>query len=296
MSLSIAVNPEAKQLLGSSNTLEELALAAVDEHRRIISSGSGQILKNAAESAVTLVHLQGFPSVCVKEFRWRGWAHASKGFFRPTQGLRAFRNGNSLIASGFEAALPIALVRERIFGFMRAEWVIMEYVPEGRELDRYILTRISERWTSEEQRGQVRIFGRFMAKLHSAGIFHADLKTCNILVTHSAESQSEQNGKSETSNVIRFFLLDYDDVRFCRGISLKQRTKNLAQIFLSTPLAIGATQRLRFLSEYAFHSGISAKGRKKLAKLVLETAGDRDILYVGFDGDICEKWKRTSRP
>ncbi|MBI5249872.1 MAG: hypothetical protein HY912_10295 [Desulfomonile tiedjei] len=300
MSLRVNVNPEAKPPLGSSKSLGELALAALAEHRRIISSGSGSILKNAPESAVTLVELPGYSPLCVKEFRWRGWAHASKGFFRSTQGLRAFRNGGILINSGFGAAFPLALIRERRMGLVRAEWIIMEYLPRARELDRYILTRISEKWTLEEQRGLVRIFGRFMARLHYSGVFHSDLKTCNIMVADSAASQdisaeSLSNGNEATAtgrHGIRFFLLDYDDVRFCRGISWKQRTKNLTQIFLSTPLAIGAAQRLRFLSEYSFHSGISLKGRRNLAERVMETAGDRDILYVGFNGDIRENWRR----
>jgi hypothetical protein len=299
------VNPGAKNLTGSDDALKEFVRAAVDEHKRMISSRSGQILKDAPESAVTIVELPGRPPVCVKEFRWRGWGHASKGFFRRTQGLRAFRNGRLLIDIGFDTAFPVALIRERRLGFIRAEWVIMEFIPGALELDRYILNRISEKWTPEEQKGLVRLFGRFMAKLHSAGIFHSDLKTCNILVadgpipqglcTACPWPQSSDGRESGTSRSgPRFFLLDYDDVRFCRGITWRQRTKNLTQLFLSTPLAIGASQRLRFLSEYAFHSGISPKDKKRLAKRILEVAGDRDILYVGFNGDIRENWRRTA--
>lgn len=178
----------------------------------------------------------------------------------------------------------------------------MEYIPEAREMDRYLLTRMAENWTTEEQRGLVRVFARFMATLHATGVFHSDLKTCNILVSDSPASQelsadAESNGSGKAwieRRRVRFFLLDYDDVRFCRGVSLKRRTKNLTQLFLSTPLAIGAAQRLRFLSEYALHSGIGPKARKDLAKLVLKAAGDRDILYVGFNGDICETWKKPA--
>lgn len=300
------MNPGARNLTASDDALKEFVRAAVDEHERIISSRSGKILKDAPESAVTIVELPGWPPVCVKEFRWRGWGHASKGFFRWTQGVRAFRNGRLLIDSDFDTAFPVALMRERRFGFVRAEWVIMELIPGALELDRYILTRMSEKWPSEEQRGLARLFGRFIAKLHSAGIFHSDLKTCNILVAEGplsheacavcAEPSSSNEGSSETLSRrgVRFLLLDYDDVRFCRGLSWKQRTKNLTQLFLSTPLAIGASQRLRFLSEYAFHSGIGPKDKKTLAKRVLEVAGDRDILYVGFNGDIRENWRRTS--
>ncbi len=288
--------------MGSDETLKDFVRAAVEEHQRIVSSGSGKILKNAPESAVTIVEFQGWPPFCVKEFRWRGWAHSSKGFFRRTQGLRAFRNGRLLIDSGFDTAFPVAVMRERRLGFVLTEWVIMELIPGALELDRYILTRISEQWTPEEQRGLVRLFARFMARLHSAGIFHSDLKTCNILVADGPVSQdicadcAEPRGSESRRRGIRFFLLDYDDVRFCRRLTWRQRAKNLAQLFLSTPGAIGASQRLRFLTEYAFHSGIRPTERKRLAKSVLEAAGDRDILYVGFDGDIRERWRCRSAP
>jgi serine/threonine protein kinase len=170
----------------------------------------------------------------------------------------------------------MALVRETTAGMIKSEWVVMEFIPDGLELDRYILKKISENWQPEEQRRIVRLFGRYLARLHSAGVVHADLKTCNILVR-------------EETDQVRFFLLDYDDVRFQRSISWRQRAKNLSQIFLSSPLSLGPAQRSRFLSEYAFHCGIGAKERKRLARKVLKLVGNRDILYVGFQGDIRER-------
>ncbi|AFM25513.1 LPS kinase [Desulfomonile tiedjei] len=276
MNLSISLNPEAVRLIGSEEELRQFARDVFDEHRRILSAGGDAVKKNSLETAVTVVELPDRPPVCVKEFRWRGALHAAKGLFRATQGLRTFRNGELLIRAGFLAARPMALMRDTTFGLVKSEWVIMEFIPHGLELDRYILKRISENWEPEEQRSMVRLFGRYLARLHSAGIAHADLKTCNILVKEDADR-------------IRFFLLDYDDVRFQRSVSWKQRAKNLTQIFLSSPLSLGPAQRSRLLGEYTFHCGIGGKDRRKLAKKVLKMVGNRDILYVGFQGDVRER-------
>jgi serine/threonine protein kinase len=276
VNLSISLNPEAVRLIGSEEGLRQFARDAFDEHRRILLAGGDAVKKNSSETAVTVVQLPDRPPVCVKEFRWRGGLHAAKGLFRATQGLRTFRNGELLISLGFLAARPMAFMRDAAFGLVKSEWVIMEYIPDGLELDRYIVKKISENWDPEEQRRMVRLFGRYLARLHSAGIAHADLKTCNILVKEDADQ-------------VRFFLLDYDDVRFQRSVSWKQRAKNLTQIFLSSPLSLGPAQRSRLLGEYAFHCGIGGKDRKKLAQKILKMVGNRDILYVGFQGDVRER-------
>jgi hypothetical protein len=56
------------------------------------------------------------------------------------------------------------------------------------------------------------------------------------------------------------------------------------------PSAINAGDRLRFLHEYALHVGLSAQERREVAREVLKAARGKDILYVGFDGDVVEKW------
>ena len=89
---------------------------------------------------------------------------------------------------------------------------------------------------------------------------------------------------------LRFSLLDYDNVRFSRQVSWRQKIRNLAQIFLSTPVAINATQRMLFLNEYALHVGLSGNEKRLAARAVIEAARGKEILYVGLDGDVREKW------
>ncbi len=278
----LLISPGALQILETGPFgPAEFFRRAVDEHLRILDSQRERVFKDAPETAVTLVELPGVPQVCVKEFRWRGALHACKALARPTQGLRTFVNGRRLVDMGVGAALPLALMTCTSQGLIRREWVVMETVPAGVELDRYLVRRLSEGMDYRHRRELIRQFARFLSDLHGKGIFHSDLKTCNIMVS-----------EADSDGTVRFFLLDYDDVRFSRSVPLRARIRNLVQVFLSTPCAFSATDRLRFLSEYCFHGDIGRSERIPLAREVMKGASGKNILYVGFHGDIEEPWER----
>ena len=293
---SLQIHREAGAILNlDPDILPGFIAQALREHQRLISSGANQVLKNAAESAVTRVDLPNMPPVCVKEFRWRGTLHAVKSFFRPTQGKRTAVNGWRLRQAGFSAACPLAIVRKTRWGLVTAEGVVMEVIPRYLELDRYLVHRIRSGWPSEERRGLARLMGRFISSLHSAGIFHSDLKTCNILISDIGQEADDLTLSGQwrplgPGGTLRFSLVDYDDVRFYHAVPPRKRIKNLVQIFLSMPTAVSASDRLRFLHEYALHMGLTVAERRKVALRVLRAARGRDILYVGFNGDVVEKW------
>jgi hypothetical protein len=145
--ISVSIHPEARRILKSQDEdLAGFAFSCIREHNRILSSNNGPIMKNAPESAVTIVQLPGWPSVCVKELRWRGWGHALKGFFRPTQGLRTFRNGWRLQRQGVNVAAALVLARRKRLGLIESEWIIMEVIPVALEMDRYLEKKIADSW------------------------------------------------------------------------------------------------------------------------------------------------------
>ncbi len=299
LSLEFKIHPEAGPILNCEpGVIPNFLHLAIEQHRRLLLAGSESVLKDSPESAVTLVDVPDFPRVCAKELRWRGWLHSSKGIFRTTQGARSFKNGWKLHEAGFGVASPLALITDRRLGSVRSEWVIMEAIPGAIELDRYIVKRTADMWPSEEKICLARLFGRFIGSLHAAGIFHSDLKTCNVLVSEEpAQSDDAPDTGRQASDkaispgkALRFALLDYDKVRFSRQVPWRRKVKNLVQIFLSTPLAIKATQRLLFLNEYALHVGLNPNEKRRTARAVIEAARGKEILYVGLDGDVREKW------
>jgi tRNA A-37 threonylcarbamoyl transferase component Bud32 len=295
--VSLKIHPEAARILQSrEEDVREFAVACLQEHDRTLIAKTGPILKNSPETAVTLVELPGAPKVCVKEFRWRGYRHAAKGLFRLTQGARTFRNGWRLIEHGISCPAPLVLATEKRSGLVRSEWVIMEAPVAALEMDRYLLKRMASSWTPEEKRDLTRMFGRFMGAVHAKGIFHSDLKTCNILVSEERRELKDNRNPEGTPSatvvpVVRFSLLDYDDMGFLWEVSRKKRRKNLSQLFLSVPVAVGAAQRLRFLSEYALHVGMNIRERRATAVEVVRACRGKEILYVGFSGDVREKWE-----
>lgn len=304
MSLSLKIHPQASRLLNvEADAVPKFIGACLEEHRRQLVAQSESVMKDSPESAVTLVEIADFPTVCVKEFRWRGCRHAVKGLFRTTQGLRTYRNGWRLIKAHVGAAAPLAHIREKRMGLTASEWVVMEVIPHALEMDRYILDRERQPWLISEKRAFTVLFGRFMGCLHAAGIFHSDLKTCNILVSLNAaprEPVAHHTGhpcdqEDAGRRMPRFFLLDYDAVLEFWQVPERRRIKNLLQIFLSTPIAVRATDRLRFLSEYALHMGLTPHERRKTARQVLDAARGKEILYVGFDGDVREQWELPRR-
>ncbi len=292
--LEIVMLPQASTISGiPAENFREVVVRTIRNHIKILDTKVGRILKNAPETSVTIVETREAAVFCVKQFNDRGLAHRIKGVFRKPQGTRTFHNGSHLISHGIPAATPLALARKRYKGLVSIEWVIMECMVNFQELDRYLLRKFEQGWSKEELKCAVRQFGRFVGSMHSKGIFHSDLKTCNIMVSEDlmkdhAEKGSECSTSGEESVSLRFCLLDYDDVKFFGNIPMRKRVKNLAQIFLSTPSLLNKVERMRFLDEYALHAGLRGSDRKRLAQDVMRKTHGRQILYVGFTGDIIE--------
>ena len=274
-----------------AHEIESIAFKAIEEHRHHIELGSKRVKKNSPETAVSIISISGLAPLCVKHFKNRGYGYSFKGAFRPTHGARAIRYGTLLFDAGLTSAVPIALVQKSKWGFIPEEWLVMAAVQDAIELDRYLVGRIRSKWPNDEKHIFIKLFANFLGKLHQCGAFHADLKTCNIVVTSANLSGRSALQNGNHANPVSFSLIDYDDVRYYRyGVSLNNRAKNFAQLFLSTPSDINLNDRSKFLRIYLTACDKSEDYGVKLAKAARKRIEGKSLLYVGPEGDISENW------
>ena len=293
---SIQINPTALSIVDLSLAqIEDIATAALYEHNRQVRSGSANVKKNAPETSVSIVSLPGAPELCVKHFKNRGTGYLIKGIFRATHGVRAFQGGENLFRLGFTSVPPIALIRNIRFGISFEEWLVMPILPEAEELDRYMVKLIRKGWPKEEKFDFLNFSPSFWRDLHSSGVFHTDLKTCNIMVFEDT-SQKQATNLGERARGIGFSLLDYDDVKVFKGaVGCKIRAKNLSQLFLSTPLAVDLCARMEFFNQYCRSCDRHNIDRKRLIEMIIARIGGKSLLYVGPEGDISENWTMSNK-
>jgi tRNA A-37 threonylcarbamoyl transferase component Bud32 len=92
--------------------------------------------------------------------------------------------------------------------------------------------------------------------MHGRGIYHADLKSNNILVADRGPDQWS------------FWFVDLDRVRFQKSLSFSQRANNLAQINASVAEVMSLRDRLKFFRFYAKGTEFFS-ARKKYYKRIL---------------------------
>jgi serine/threonine protein kinase len=161
--------------------------------------------------------------------------------------------------------------RKNWFGLIET-FLVMEAHETGRELDRYILEGFKD---VRERRRFIKAFAQWLSHFHRIGLYHKDMKTCNILV--SAEGEKWE-----------FRLLDLEDVRLEKRVGEKDVFKNFLQLNTSIPNTIGAGDRLRFFRDYTRVHPIIRNRRMFLSRL-FEKSRERGVVYVSSRGVIKEK-------
>jgi hypothetical protein len=108
------------------------------------------------------------------------------------------------------------------------------------------------------------------------GLYHRDMKTCNILVSRS---EGDWN----------FHLLDLEDVLLDKPVDEGRLHKNLLQLNTSTPKIINRIDRFRFYREYLGQNSI-VKNEKSFLRRLIEESRRRDLVYVSPQGVVIEKF------
>jgi tRNA A-37 threonylcarbamoyl transferase component Bud32 len=252
----------------------EKILSILEAFDRKFQTRPTDALKNAPESVILRLNDIWDVPLCIKWYRKRGRADRVKEWVRGGRVLRAWKAGNRLLARGIPVATPYAMVKTTRGGFLFMEAV------EGLELDRFLSRAFVEGGTEalREKWKLAEALGHLIGKLHHKGIYHADLKACNMMVMTEGEAW-------------RIKLLDYDSVRFFKNLPEGLRVKNLVQLNTSIPVDVSRCVRYRFLHAYRVACP-EVSSEKKLFRWVWKGSKDKSILYVTDSGDRIASWRR----
>jgi tRNA A-37 threonylcarbamoyl transferase component Bud32 len=242
----------------------------IREHRRIVEEEPRALLKNSLRVAVSLVG-KGEEKFCVKQFSYPTLGERMKECFRREKGLKAWVAANGLKARGITGLKLLAFAkRTRCLG-VREGFLLMEALENGQEMDRYLVKGFDG---FSSKRRFIRSFAHWLSELHHKGVYHQDMKTCNIWV-------SEKEGGWD------FTLLDLEDVALDETVNGEQLFRTCLQLNTSVPGTITRGDRLRFLRQYLENRSVPLE-KRKWAKQMMEETRKRGILYVAPWGVVRE--------
>jgi tRNA A-37 threonylcarbamoyl transferase component Bud32 len=245
---------------------------ALKEHLALLKENPSGLAKYSPKINVSILKDEG-GMICVKQFRNLRFWDIFKSRFRTSKGLKAWVGGNGLRARGIPSLNPLALVEKRDWLGLRESFFLMEALENGQELDRYIFEGLKD---FRKRRHFIQIFSQWLSRFHQTGLYHRDMKTCNLLI-------------SEIGGTWTFHLLDLEDLLLDENVKEKKLFKSFLQLNTSIPKAISRADRLRFLKGYTSVRPI-IRDEKVFIRQLIQKSRERGIVYVSPQGVMEEGW------
>jgi len=210
------------------------------------------VIKRSSKSMLTTHVLAPGGILCVKGYARRGVLHALAGLLRKSRAMKSWIAANGLIVRGLLTPQPLAVIEKRFGPFVRENFYICRWLDSARELNAYITSR---QWPRADREKFIRALAETLAGLHAKGVYHADLKSNNILVRENRRAWD-------------FLFIDLDRVSFSRPLTFERRANNLAQINASVAAVMTPRDRLLFFRIYS-RSAACYTERKRYFKRIL---------------------------
>ncbi len=243
----------------------------LEKHRDLVRKNSSSLIKNAPEVVVSILENRG-KTICLKQFRYSGFLDRLKEHFRHSKGMKSWLAANGMIARGLPSLKPLALFERKNRLGLKESVLFMEALPENQEMDRYILKGFAN---VSRKRRFLQAFARWLGQVHAMGVYHKDMKTCNLLVSE----------RGETWN---FHLLDFEDISTEEKIDQKKLFRNFLQLNTSTPKLMSRSDRFRFFKEYLRLNPVVKEEKVFLRELAKESRR-RGLVYVSAHGVVTEE-------
>lgn len=251
----VVQTPEYRAILRRGMVID---LDAVIMHHRKNLQEKQHLLKCQAKTQVSLVG-----EWCVKSYK------RARPFATP-YAIRAWKGMLTLFFNAIPVPDPEACVV-----FRDKSSLVITRAINIPTLDK-ILFHAYDTFPPAKRHGIPEQLGELIGRLHTLGIYHADLKACNILTD---------------ADTLSFYLVDTDRVRQYPYLSESRRIRNLLQIHLSTPKHVSRAFRMRFLKGYTKETREDAK---ILFSKVWGLSRGMEIVYTTDMGDKFERWDQQS--
>ena len=242
---------------------EKFITDIIKAYHNTLSNGEHKVLKKTSKeivSVVTIKHDGKELKVLVKESKYQGLLSRLRHILYKSRARRYWFAARGLKVRGINTPSALALIEKRKLKMPSQNILLTEFIDHSFELNDYVLKKFKKTLSPSEvfkKEQFVKEFARKMRDLHEKGIYHADLKSNNILV------------KEKVGGGWTFYFIDLDRVAFKRQLSFRQRSNNLAQINASIADCICFSDRLNFFKIYAFGT-LVIKQRKRYYQRILE--------------------------
>ncbi|MDD5458099.1 MAG: lipopolysaccharide kinase InaA family protein [Phycisphaerae bacterium] len=189
-----------------------------------------------------------------KKYLYRSKVDFVKHIFRSGRAKRSLAASIILRQKGFNTPQIIALLEKIIGPFTIQSFLITEEAENSGSVVQYWQTPIVSGGDLFRKRQFIESFGTTIGKLHSAGIFHGDLRLNNVLV-----QDHETNWK--------FYFIDNERTKKFGAIPKRLRLKNLVQLYMFG-YSLPKTDQMRFFRAYCDAAKIGKKEAKHIAQVV----------------------------
>jgi tRNA A-37 threonylcarbamoyl transferase component Bud32 len=185
--------------------------------------------------------------------------------------MRSWIAANRLLVRNIATPLPFAVVEKKFGPLVFENYFISSFMKETKEINNYINV-FKDPGHNIYKSKFIKACAEVLKNLHSQGIYHADLKSNNILVTETEK------------NIWKFYFIDLDRVLFKKEISFYQSANNLAQLNASISSLITVKDRLKFFYYYAKDTPLY-KNRKKYFRKIIEISRTKKTETYGISFD-----------
>jgi glycosyltransferase involved in cell wall biosynthesis/tRNA A-37 threonylcarbamoyl transferase component Bud32 len=240
------------------------APSLVDLVERFKKRGWTKLLKDTPKSSVATLPFptqSGTLTLCVKRVKGRGILALGKALLKKDRARRSWVGTHGMRVRGISAPEPVALIEKPGLGLNRESYLLTTFLEGVKELNSYVIERFDRPLSLDNQKEKesfITSLAKRLSDLHHKGIYHADLKSNNILV------------KEEGPLSWEFYFIDCDRVRFKSELNFKELSNNLAQINASISSCMTPSDRLRFFKDYARGDISLLLQRKRFYRKILE--------------------------